>query len=272
MPQLVDSALSHSQSGEKTAQMRKKTNVITKTDSTSKPTTIMKRPVRISALSLGLFLGISAMAGAVDQPLPLSQRATQSVIPPLPDIKVGKFRYNDGFNTTSPGDDALQSLPLQEGLTDYNSSEYSSGSNDAVVHVKETRKMIKWKGFDELDRRLLKIALPLTATFAIHPLVQALDLFWVNRLGDALAVAGQAAANQVYGSSFWLFSFLPSVTATLVSKKYASGDIEGTQDAVCNALTVGFFISIVGSILLFFNPEKALSSILKGKQKKQERI
>jgi hypothetical protein len=230
----------------------------------------MKRPVQISALSLGLFLGISAMAGAVDQTSPLSKRTTKSVIPQLPDIEVEKFRYNDGFNTRNPGDDALQPLPLQEGLTDYNSSEYSSGSNDTAVHAKETRKTIQWKGFDELDRRLLKIALPLTATFAINPLVQALDLFWVNRLGDALAVAGQAAANQVYGSSFWLFSFLPSVTATLVSKKYASGDIEGTQDAVCNALVVGFFISIVGSTLLFFNPEKALSSILKGKLGKMQ--
>jgi hypothetical protein len=241
-------------------------NVLTKKNSTSRTTTTMKRQARISALSLGLLLGISAMAGAVDQPIPPSKRATKSVFPPLPDIKVEKFRYNDGFNATDPGDVTLQPPPLQEGLTDYNSSEHSSGSNDAVVHAKETRKMIQWKGFDELDRRLLKIALPLTATFAIHPLVQALDLFWVNRLGDALAVAGQAAANQVYGSSFWLFSFLPSVTATLVSKKYASGDMEGTQDAVCNALTVGFFISIIGSSLLFFNPEKALSSILKGKQ------
>jgi phage terminase large subunit-like protein len=244
------------------------TDGLTKTNSTSKQTTTMKQPLRISALSLGLLLQFSAIAGAVDQQRPLSQRATSFVIPPLPDIKVEKFRYSDGFNATDPGDDILQPPPLQEGLTDFNSSKHSSASNDAVVHSKETKKIFQWKGFDELDRRLLKIALPLTATFAINPLVQALDLFWVNRLGDALAVAGQAAANQVYGSSFWLFSFLPSVTATLVSKKYASGDMEGTQDAVCNALTVGFFISIIGSSLLFFNPEKALSSILKGKQNK----
>jgi hypothetical protein len=258
------------------------TNVLNKTNSTSKTTTttttIMKRPVRISALSLGLLLGTSAMAGAVDPTLPLSQRATRSVIPPPPHIKVENFRYNGVSNTTTPGDDVLhiQPIPLQEGLTESNSSEFLSGSDDndnnTAVHAKGIRKMIQWKGFDELDRRLLKIALPLTATFAINPLVQAMDLFWVNRLGDALAVAGQAAANQVYGSSFWLFSFLPSVTATLVSKKYASGDYEGTQDAVCQALTVGFFISIIGTSLLFFNPEKALSSILKGKQKVQERL
>ena len=69
-----------------------------------------------------------------------------------------------------------------------------------------------WPSFDELDRRLIKIALPCIANFAINPLIGAVDLFWVNRMGNALAVAGQAAANQVFSSSFWLMSFLPSGT------------------------------------------------------------
>jgi Na+-driven multidrug efflux pump len=97
------------------------------------------------------------------------------------------------------------------------------------------------------------------------PLASAADLFWVNRLGNTLAVAGQAAANQVYSSGFWLFAFLPTVTATLVSKTHASGDLEGTQDAVCQALFFGMLISAVGAYLMFFWPEKALASILKGK-------
>lgn len=117
---------------------------------------------------------------------------------------------------------------------------------------------------DDIDRLIVWSTLPLSAVFAIIPLSQALDLFWVNRLGDALAVAGQAAANQVFNSAFWLFSFLPSVTATLVSKSHASGDIEATQDAVCQALLFASVISIAGTSFMFMNPVKALSSILKG--------
>ena len=67
-----------------------------------------------------------------------------------------------------------------------------------------------WPCMDRLDRRLIKIALPCIANFAISPLIGAVDLFWVNRMGNALAVAGQAAANQVFSSAFWLASFLPS--------------------------------------------------------------
>jgi len=88
------------------------------------------------------------------------------------------------------------------------------------------------------------------------------DLFWVNRMGNALAVAGQAAANQVFSSAFWFVSFLPSVTATLVAKQHAKGDNEATQDAICQALFVGFFIAMIGTPLMFFKSDGALSSVL----------
>ncbi len=67
-----------------------------------------------------------------------------------------------------------------------------------------------WPCGDKLDRELIRIALPCIANFAINPLVGAVDLFWINRTGNTLAVAGQAAANQIFSSSFWLTSFLPS--------------------------------------------------------------
>lgn len=82
-------------------------------------------------------------------------------------------------------------------------------------------------------------------------------------MGSALAVAGQAAANQVFSSAFWIVSVLPSVTATLVSKANASGDQEELQDAVSQALIVGFYISLVGSALMLLYPQKILSSVLK---------
>jgi len=54
------------------------------------------------------------------------------------------------------------------------------------------------------------------------------------------------------------------VTATLVSKQHASGNRRATRDAVCQALFVGFFIAMVGTPLMFFNPDRALSSVLQG--------
>lgn len=119
-----------------------------------------------------------------------------------------------------------------------------------------------WPCMDALDKRLILIALPVIANFAIGPLIGAVDLFWVNRMGNALAVAGQAAANQVFNSVFWLTSFLPSITATLISKENAKGNQEGVQDAVCQALFVGIFLALVSSVVLLMSPDKVLGSVL----------
>lgn len=107
-----------------------------------------------------------------------------------------------------------------------------------------------WPCGDALDVKLIKIALPCIANFAINPLVGAVDLFWINRMGNTLAVAGQAAANQIFSSAFWLTSFLPSVTATLVAKEFAKGSEEGVQDSICQALLIGFFVASCGSWLV----------------------
>ena len=119
-----------------------------------------------------------------------------------------------------------------------------------------------WPCMDTMDKQLIKISLPVIGNYAIGPIIGAVDLFWVNLMGNALAVAGQAAANQVFSSAFWFVSFLPSVTATLVAKQHAKGDRNATQDAICQALFVGFFIAIIGSPIMFFNSDGALSSVL----------
>mmetsp|Transcript_13705 Transcript_13705/g.20047 ORF Transcript_13705/g.20047 Transcript_13705/m.20047 type:complete len:415 (-) Transcript_13705:488-1732(-) len=80
---------------------------------------------------------------------------------------------------------------------------------------------------------------------------------------NTLAVAGQAAANQIFTSSFWLTSFLPSVTATIVAKEYAKGSEEGVQDSICQALAIGTLIAIVGSALVLTQSETLLGGVLK---------
>lgn len=120
---------------------------------------------------------------------------------------------------------------------------------------------------DEMDKLIIKSTLPLAAVFSIIPIVLFADLFWVNQLGDSLAVAGQSAANSVYQFAFGLLSFLPTVTATLVSKNHAKGDVEGTQDAIAQALVISFAISLTGTILLLSSPSRFLSFVrVKGKE------
>lgn len=164
--------------------------------------------------------------------------------------KVDSFRLNSSENAES------------HIFNDDESKEESEGT-DSVSTPRPPTKRPLWSGFNEVDKQIFITTLPLSAIFAIIPLASAIDLFWVNRLGNTLAVAGQAAANQVYSSAFWLFSFLPSVTATLVSRSHARGDLEGTQDAVCQALFFAVLISICGASFMYNFPDRALGSILK---------
>ena len=136
------------------------------------------------------------------------------------------------------------------------SSKSTPQSSPSAIVIK------RWPCYDELDKKLIKIALPCIANFAINPLVGAVDLFWINRMGNTLAVAGQAAANQIFSSAFWLTSFLPSVTATLVAKESAKGDQDGVQDSVCQAFIVGTAIAIVGSFLVLSMPDSLLTGVL----------
>jgi Na+-driven multidrug efflux pump len=172
-------------------------------------------------------------------------------------------------NATEPDEDGQQMLHTLHKSADITESiEVHGAASERTETLRTTKTRRPWKGFNELDKEIFKAALPLSAIFAIMPVAMSTNLFWVNRLGSTLAVAGQSAANQMFASSFWLVSFLPSITATMVSKSFASGDMEATQDAVCQALLFAILISLAGTLLMFLNPAKFLSSILKGKNRK----
>eukprot|EP00520_Triparma_pacifica_P010080 CAMPEP_0118659188 /NCGR_PEP_ID=MMETSP0785-20121206/14975_1 /TAXON_ID=91992 /ORGANISM="Bolidomonas pacifica, Strain CCMP 1866" /LENGTH=409 /DNA_ID=CAMNT_0006552269 /DNA_START=271 /DNA_END=1497 /DNA_ORIENTATION=+ len=107
------------------------------------------------------------------------------------------------------------------------------------------------------------VSLPAILNFAINPLIGAIDLFWVGRMSNALSLAGQSAANQVFTSAFWIISFLPSVTTPLVAKHWAAGEKEKARDVVCQAMILGSLLGIFGTSLILLFPEFALSSVLK---------
>lgn len=164
------------------------------------------------------------------------------------------------------------SSSTDEDLDDYANSSKSldavnnvrgGASSSAVVSSDDVpAKVGVWPCFDELDRKIIKLAIPSIANFAINPLVGAVDLFWVGRMGNALALAGMSAANQVFNSAFWLFSFLPTITAPLVSKAHARGDKEQVQDLISQAIILGVIVSATMSVLMHQFPEKFLSTVL----------
>jgi len=140
----------------------------------------------------------------------------------------------------------------------------TSAVGDDLLRGGEGDKHVKLQplfSWSKLDSKILAISLPCIVNFAINPLIGAIDLFWVGRMNNALAVAGQAAANQVFNSAFWLVSVLPSVTATMVSQVYTTGDTNKIQETVGQSFFLSAAIGIPCTLFLLARPDQALKAV-----------
>jgi hypothetical protein len=64
-------------------------------------------------------------------------------------------------------------------------------SSDSPVRLRDYKKFPLFPSGDELDQNLFKLLFPAILNFAIIPLVGAADTFYVGRMKNALALAGQ---------------------------------------------------------------------------------
>lgn len=217
-----------------------------------------------SRKQMTFFLACAALIIAVAQ----AGKHVGNTIGHVPNIdkKLRATTRGGGFSKTATENNSKQSLwgnhsNRKQHKVSPEQLERITSSGGATANAVKT--LSAWPCMDELDKSLIRISLPVIANFAIAPLVGAIDLVFINRMGNALAVAGQAAANQVFGSVFWLTSFLPSITAIQVSREYAQGNEDAVQEAVCRALFVGAVFAVLGSVALLGYPERMLSSVMK---------
>jgi putative MATE family efflux protein len=115
---------------------------------------------------------------------------------------------------------------------------------------------------DELDRTILKTAVPNMINLGVVPIVNSVDTFWVGRLGLALALAGQSAANQACFTLFFLIAFLPNITAPLVASAVASNNTEEAQKRVCESLFLCNVMGFIGTFLMVAFPRRILSALV----------
>jgi Na+-driven multidrug efflux pump len=82
-------------------------------------------------------------------------------------------------------------------------------------------------------------------------------------MNNALAVAGQTTANQVFNSTSWLVSVLPSVTATLLSAVYATGNRQKVKETVRQSYFLSALTGVPFTLYLLSKPDRALKSVFK---------
>lgn len=105
---------------------------------------------------------------------------------------------------------------------------------------------------------ILKADLPSMLNMAVVPIVNSIDTLYVGRIGVALALAGQAAANQAFFTLFFLVSFLPTITAPRVAVAVGSGDMEDAKEKVCESLFLSNVLGLIGTTLLVGVPKAEL--------------
>jgi len=115
---------------------------------------------------------------------------------------------------------------------------------------------------DELDGKIAQIFFPSVANGMVVPLTGVVDTVWVGRMGDALALAAQGAANQLFNAVSYAVSFVPTVTVPLVAAAYARGDLTAARARTCESLWLSCTIGLVGTMILVGAPRTALLLIL----------
>jgi Na+-driven multidrug efflux pump len=113
-----------------------------------------------------------------------------------------------------------------------------------------------------LDKLILSTSIPSMINLAVVPIVNSVDTFWVGRMGNALALAGQTAANQAFFTIFFLVTYLPTITAPLVAAAVGSGNQEEARKRVCESIFLSNVLGGLGTILLVGFPATVLSMIL----------
>ena len=80
-----------------------------------------------------------------------------------------------------------------------------------------------------LHKEIAAVALPAMLSLAVFPVVGMVDTFFVGRMGSALSLAGQGAANAAFNFCFFVLAVVPTLTAPRVARASARGDDEAVR-------------------------------------------
>jgi len=163
---------------------------------------------------------------------------------------------------TAPGEDEKK-LPADASHETSTASKISVHENSSRPAVTTPEYVVgSLPKFDKLDRTILVLSVPAIVNFMLVPLVGAADTFWVGKMGNAAALAGTGAANQIYSTTFWIFGFLPSVITPLVAQAYGAKDMDGVQRYIGEALFLSLVIGLLGCAIVLLQSERLLGIVI----------
>lgn len=117
-----------------------------------------------------------------------------------------------------------------------------------------------WPCWDALDKEIITFAFPILIQNLILPLTGWIDLVFIGKLGNTLAVSGQQAANQVLYTA-GLLNVIPSVALPAVAKAHSKGDKNEVQRQVEAAIFLALAIGALTSLVVGFGSSQLLLAV-----------
>jgi len=179
----------------------------------------------------------------------------------IPSTSITSTRYNKSYNTAP----FRRKHKVYDHIRQYSSSDIYEPVDTNVPYEPVSQVSLLPKLLpcgDELDKRIFKLVGPAVINFAMIPVVGIIDTFWVGQMRNALALAGQGAANRVFSTVFWTLSFLPSVVTPFIAESYAADDKIATQKHVSEALFLAAVVGSISSVFMIAFADSILRSVL----------
>ncbi|MBO5053007.1 MAG: MATE family efflux transporter [Muribaculaceae bacterium] len=98
----------------------------------------------------------------------------------------------------------------------------------------------------DINRSILKLALPAILTNVATPLMSMVDTAVVGHLGDTVYLAAIAVGGSIFNMLYWVLNFLRTGTSGLTAQARGRGD----TSAVATLLLQAMFIALAASVLL----------------------
>lgn len=166
---------------------------------------------------------------------------------------------NDSRSRSSNDDENLSYDSISSTLENELSTNFDLQNYEVVIETKsngiqETSLLQSDKEEEQsssIQDKIFSIAIPALLGLAIDPFMTLVDTIFIGKTSiDADALAGVGSASGLLTFSFYLFSFLTTVTTPLVSERRAAGNESAAILIGSQALSLAFILGLTLSVVL----------------------
>lgn len=104
----------------------------------------------------------------------------------------------------------------------------------------------------QINRQILRIALPSIVSNITVPLLGLVDVAIVGHMGDAVYIGAIAVGSMIFNVIYWIFGFLRMGTSGMTSQSFGRRDLADVVRLLLRSLTVAIVVAAL--IILFRHP------------------